>query len=59
MKKCYTCLHIVVPGTLHDEPLQMVMVGEGGQLDQPGHGQGLVHLGHLQQSTTKLDKLLP
>jgi len=46
-------LHVVVPGTLDNEPLQVVMVGEVGQLQQPGHGQGLVHLGNLTHRTHK------
>ena len=40
-------LHVIVSSTLYDEPLKVVMVGEGGQLQQPRHGQGLVHLGYL------------
>ena len=43
-----THLHIVVPGTLHNKALHVLVGGEGGELEEPGDGQCLVYLGYLQ-----------
>ena len=42
-------LHVIVPGALHHQPLQVVVGGELGQGQQPLHADRLVHLGHLLQ----------
>ena len=43
-----TDLHIVVPSALYDEALHVMVIGEGGQLQQAGDLHRLVHLGHLK-----------
>ena len=37
-------LHVIVPGTLHNQSLQLVMAGEPGQAQQSLHAHRLIHL---------------
>ena len=47
------CLNAIVPCTLHNEPLYVVVGGELGQGQQALHGDGLVDLGHLLEDPHK------
>ena len=48
-----SCLHVIGPGTLHNQPLHLVVGGELGQGQQALHGDGLVDLGHLLEEPHK------
>ena len=47
------CLNVIVPSTLYNEPLHVVVGGELGQGQQALHGDGLVDLGHLLEDPHK------